>query len=84
MSATIYWRPLKEGVGLKYTSAPSSFQEYLESAFERQFPLRLLDSDLDSLRIAQRLTKDTNFQKDIQELIEAVERHGEIEVWAAW
>lgn len=83
MSATILYQPVK-GKSLSI-GAPSSFLALLERVFggsARDFVLA--EDDVGGLRTAAAATEDREYRKALEELAEAVEKHGAVRVWAVY
>ncbi len=82
MSATLRYQPIR-GKSLN-VGAPSSFQALLERVFGQRPPLSLDPSDVDRLRTAAAATDQEEFRKALEELAEAVEKHGDVRLWAEY
>lgn len=76
MSATISWRALKPGKSLP-VDAPSSFIQVFTEAFG-EAPWTLNEEDIKTLKGIR--AADRNTREGIDEIIEAIDRHGAIEV----
>lgn len=74
MGATLRWKPLKPGKSLP-VNAPSSFRDILGEAFGPD-PWTLSSKDDQVLRGIYVACKDE--RKALDEIIEAIEKHGEI------
>ena len=79
MSASICWRPGQYGKSLGVW-APSRFISMLEEAFG-QLPVKLDASDKPLLN-GMRIALEERERNAIEELIEAIDKHTEIEVMA--
>ena len=81
MSANLYWSPIRKGNDLP-VNAPSSFMAALESALGSCGPWTVMESDVPILRgLAIGFAHE---RKAIQAIIDAVEQHGQIRVWAEY
>lgn len=78
MGASLMWRPMTNGVAL---AGKGQLRDVLEKAYER-WPLRLDKGDADHLRMIGRI--QPAHADALEELAEAVEKHGKIEVWAEY
>lgn len=74
MSATVYWTPVKSGKAV----GKGSLRDALTKAFG-QMPEELAEDDFRTLEIAKRMTGG-EVGEEIQELIDAVEKHGAIRI----
>ena len=79
MSQSIFWDRIGVGTSLP-VNAPSSFIDCLEGAFS-SLPITLGREDLPVLRGMKAAL--THERRAIEELEEAIEKHGEVKVWAA-
>ncbi len=78
MGASVYWRPIKGGKDFGDGISRGS----LEKVFG-PFPLRLSAEHVGGLEVMVRL--DVSGRKDEwEQLIEAIDKHGEIEIWAEY
>jgi hypothetical protein len=83
MSASLYYQPVK-GTHLSI-GAPSSFMGALTRAFgERQPDWRFTEGDLLTLRGLMAGLDSEDQREAIQTIIEAIERHSEVRVWAEY
>jgi len=84
VSASIYWRPVvpKEGSRLN-TYAPSGFLTALEEVFGSRTPV-LERSDLPTLRGMAAVWTDGSGGNPYKDLINAIEKHEAVEVWAEY
>lgn len=79
MSATICYIPRSRIKSMNNVAAPSSFIEKIEKLFGR-FPLTLSEEHIGDLIVANRVLSDPG----ISELIEVIEKCGEIELRAEY
>lgn len=79
MGQTIYWVPLEEARGSLSCSAPSAFRELLERVFY-EFPVRLNDTSL--VKLSTLRDAFPCHAEELTELIDAIAKHGLIEVSA--
>ena len=78
MSANIYWEAINPNPKSLYVMAPSWFMECLERA-DMGLPYTFGESDIPTLRgLAATMKDDRN---PFKELIEAIEKNGEVNVW---
>ena len=82
MSATILYQPVK-GTCLKM-GGPSSFLELLRRLTSSPGPWELDGHWTSRLRGAAAATEDREHRAALEELIEAIEKHVEIRVWAEY
>lgn len=84
MSASIYWRPVAKSRKSVSTYTPSSFIESIRKAFG-EFPVKL---DTDSLPVLQGMAAveqmPGNGENPYEQLVEAINQIGSIEVWAEY
>ena len=81
MSANLYWSPVRKGKDIP-VNAPSSFIEAMEAAMGSGQPWTIMESDMPVLR---GLSAGLKHERDaINAILEAVEKHGQIKVWAEW
>lgn len=78
MSATVMWRPIRAGKDV----GKGPLRTILEKAYGT-WPLRLGEPDAERLRMLGRV-QGGDIQNELNELAGAVEKHGEIEVWAEY
>lgn len=77
MSANIYWRVDDPGMGNNIgTMTPSSFIGGLERAFNESLPISLEKKDLPVLRGMAVI------ETDYDSLVDALEKHEKIRIWA--
>lgn len=82
MGASILWRPLEHGTSLP-VNAPSSFMDALDDASgSRGWPLTLHREDIPALRGLRAGLKHE--AAAIDKLIEALDTHGSVELFARW
>lgn len=77
MGANIYWLPVEPGISLEI-STPSTFIEIMEKVFGR-FPCSLGMRDLEKLRGMAAIEPEM-----FEQLLNAVEKHKTIKLWAEW
>ena len=83
MSATILYQAVK-GRALSI-GAPSSFLAMLGRVLQRDPPWVLADgTDALRLRIAADITDDAEWHAALERLVDAIEEHGTIRVWAEY
>lgn len=82
MSANLFWRPIKGGVDLE-VGAPSSFIEMMERAFHA-LPITLDSGDSARLEGMKFGTVNKEFSEALEEIIEAIGKHGAIQVYAEY
>lgn len=81
VSANLYWSPIRKGKDLP-VNAPSSFIAALGDAMQSEGPWTLMVHDVPVLRgLAAGLTHE---REAITAIIDAIEKHGEIRVWAEY
>ncbi len=81
MSASLYWSPIRKGANLP-VNAPSSFMAALGKAMDQDGPWTLMVSDIPVLRgLAAGLE---NERDAITAIMDALNKHGEIRVWAEY
>lgn len=79
MGQNIYWEPIQNNRSCLPTMAPSSFRGIIERVFG-SLPVRLNDSELSKLEaLREAITQEND---SFTELIEAISRHGSIEISA--
>lgn len=77
MGASIYWRPVKPGKSLS-VGGRSAFVE----ALKLHQPIRMTAADIPFLRGLA--AGNADFANAVDEIIEAIEKHDEIEVYAEY
>lgn len=82
MSANLYWHPVKRGRDLP-CSAPSVTIEALGYAFGGGTQWRLGKGDIATLR-GMVAASPKGSRGTFEEIIEAIEKHGDIDVWAQY
>jgi hypothetical protein len=83
MSANIYWRPTANRGKSLGVAAPSSFIGIMRRVTSMDPPWTLGVRDLDSLRGAA-AASDKGIREGFEELIEAIERVGDVTVEVNW
>lgn len=80
MSASIFYQPV---VGTCLTiGAPSSFLDLLDRVFHTgRGAFEFQDYHVNDLRAAARATDQTQFRVALNEIADAVEKHGAVRVW---
>ena len=79
MSANIYWRTVKKGKDLNIAT-PQNFMEMFKGAFS--IPAVLMEDDIDMLN-GMRIGSE-NYKEPLAEIIEAIKKHGEVEIYAEY
>lgn len=83
MSANILWQPVDPERGKDLNvSAPSSFIEDIEVLFGK-LPVVIGKDSLQTLR-GWEIGWKTHPDNPVKRLIEAIETHGDIKIWAQW
>lgn len=82
MSASIYYQPVN-GKRLSM-GGQSSFLELLRRLTSSQGPWELDDYWSSQLTGAAKATKDKEHRAALEELVDAIEKHGPIRVWAEY
>ncbi len=82
MSANIYYRPTKETGFQLSVDAPSTFMENIRKAFLSEFPLIFGQDSVQTLKGMAAMHHGEENPYD--ELIEAIEKHETIEVYAKY
>lgn len=80
MSVSIMWRPQKNNG--RSLNGQSSFKEALEKVFGN-LPKTFTKKDIERLEVMHRLS-DIPYDDPYEELIEAINKHSSIEVWAEY
>lgn len=83
MSASIYWQPEK-GTYLNVGGGKSSFIDTLEKLFHHRGPFELDAQHRQRLEIAAALTNDNDHSAALMTLVEGIDMHGAIRVWAEY
>jgi hypothetical protein len=80
MSASMCYRKVEhKNFSMKTVGAPSLFMSFLEEAFGCGFPMRL---GSDHLSVIRGLSIGAEgMRQSFEELMEIIEKHGEIELW---
>lgn len=84
MSANLYWRPVGTVKHEIPTQAPQAFLAILGRLFnysDDSFRLRLGEEHLPTLETAARTLGKSQEAECLRGLAEAIEHHGEIEIW---
>ncbi len=80
MSANIYTRPVSTKKNDLNCGTPSQFSNSMQRAFNRDFPMKLGEEAIPTLRGMSALS--TNASKcPYEELIRRIENQGRIEIW---
>jgi hypothetical protein len=82
MTASIYWKPSKNGGSALDVAAPSAFMDNIKAVFG-DFPITLNDEDITKLEVLAAINKDAA-GNPYEELIEAIHKSGTVEVWAVF
>lgn len=80
MSATIYWEPVNPNPEYLHTMASSWFMECLERA-GMELPYTFNRDDIAVLKGLAAAVSD-NDRNPFKQLIEAIQKHDEVSVWA--
>lgn len=83
MSANIYWEPAKRRQNDLPTGAPQHFMRVLRQLGWADDG-NLDERALPGLRACFETSADEDFRKCVRILIEAIEKHGEIHIWAIY
>ena len=83
MSASIYWQPCK-GTYLNVGGGKSSFLNTLEKIFKHSGPYEFGQEDRQRLEIAAALTNDSDHSAALLTLVEGIDLHRTISVWAEY
>lgn len=83
MSANIYWRPVTTARNDLSVSAPSDFIDSMREAFGN-LPVKLTDKDIPTLKGMSSVRNIFRNENPYKEIIETIEKVGEIEIWAEW
>ena len=81
MSANLYWSPVRKGKDLP-VNASSSFIAAMERAMGSLSPWTVMESDAPVLRGL--LAGLQHEREAIEAILDAIDKHGEIKVWAEW
>lgn len=82
MGASIYYQPVN-GTHLSM-GAPSSFMDLLRRVTSSQGPWELDGHWTSQLLGASKATEDEAHRAALEEIIEAIEKHGTVRVWAEY
>ncbi|MDD5693561.1 MAG: hypothetical protein PHU86_03770 [Patescibacteria group bacterium] len=83
MSANIYWRPDTQARNNFDVGAPSDFIDSIREAFG-ELPVKLNSKDVPTLKGMASVKSLWRNDNPYKEIIETIEKVGEIEIWAEW
>lgn len=84
MGVSIYWRPVNV---TRYDITPgarSSFVQKLEDGLRRSFPMTLGEQEMFILEAMKARCDDDGHKESLQSLIDAIQKHEEIEVFTCY